>query len=116
MEQVLVNLIINALDAVADVPEGRLSVRTYRRDSTCFVEVADNGVGIQPHHMKRLFEPFFTTKPVGQGTGLGLEIARTRVRGHGGEIQFDSRPGRTEFRVSLPLPVPEATVTVAGPA
>jgi signal transduction histidine kinase len=50
-----------------------------------------------------VFDPFFTTKPPGAGTGLGLEVARTRVRANGGDIQFDSRPGRTEFRVLLPL-------------
>jgi C4-dicarboxylate-specific signal transduction histidine kinase len=70
LEQVLVNLIMNALDAVADVPDPRVIVRTARREGICHIEVTDNGRGIHPQHMRRLFEPFFTTKPVGKGTGL----------------------------------------------
>jgi signal transduction histidine kinase len=102
LNQVWMNLLDNALDAVATGgsvlatarPEGRYLV----------VRVIDDGAGIPAEHAPRIFDPFFTTKPPGQGTGLGLEVARARVRGHGGEIDFDSRPGRTEFRVSLPLP------------
>ena len=67
------------------------------------VRVIDNGAGIPEEHQSRVFDPFFTTKGPGAGTGLGLEIARTRVRAHGGSIEFDSQPGRTEFRVRLPL-------------
>jgi signal transduction histidine kinase len=114
LNQVWMNLLDNALDAV-DLG-GHVAVTVKPEGRWLVVRVIDDGPGIAPEHRARVFDPFFTTKPVGQGTGLGLEIARTRVRGHGGEIQFDSRPGRTEFRVSLPLPVPEATVTVAGPA
>jgi signal transduction histidine kinase len=66
----------------------------------------DNGPGIPDDIRKRIFDPFFTTKAVGQGTGLGLDIVRRLVQRHNGEIEVDSRPGRTEFRVSLPVPAP----------
>jgi signal transduction histidine kinase len=79
------------------------------------VRVVDDGCGIVGDAKHRIFDPFFTTKPVGQGTGLGLDIARRIVRRHDGQIEFDSEPGHTEFRVILPAPnanpinVPEQT-------
>jgi signal transduction histidine kinase len=72
------------------------------------VRVVDDGPGIPAAVRERIFDPFFTTKPFGQGTGLGLDTARRLVRGHGGAIDGESQPGRTEFRVTLPLaPAPE---------
>lgn len=68
------------------------------------VRVVDNGSGIPAHIRDRIFDPFFTTKPVGQGTGLGLDIVRRLVRHNDGEIAVESQPGRTEFRVVLPIP------------
>jgi signal transduction histidine kinase len=67
------------------------------------VRVIDDGPGIPDAIRDRIFEPFFTTKPVGVGTGLGLEIAWRLVQRHKGEINVASRPGRTEFSVSLPV-------------
>ena len=67
------------------------------------VEIADDGPGVPPDLQARLFEPFFTTKPVGKGTGLGLDIVRRLAAHNDAEIDFESAPGRTEFRVSLPL-------------
>jgi signal transduction histidine kinase len=101
LDQVWMNLLDNALDA-ADVG-GQVVVTVKPEGRSLVVRVIDDGPGIPPENQRRVFDPFFTTKAPGEGTGLGLEIARTRVRGHGGEIEFDSRPGRTEFRVSLPL-------------
>ncbi len=101
LDQVWMNLIDNALDAV-DVG-GQLVVTVKPEGRNMVVRVIDDGPGIAPENQSRIFDAFFTTKAPGEGTGLGLEVARTRVRGHGGEIAFDSRPGRTEFRVSLPL-------------
>jgi signal transduction histidine kinase len=62
----------------------------------------DNGPGIPAETLHRIFDPFFTTKPAGQGTGLGLDIVRRLVQRHNAEIEVDSKPGRTEFRVKLP--------------
>ncbi len=103
IQQVLVNLIINALDAMADTPEPRLTVRTERRDGWCVIDVTDNGPGIRTEHMARLFEPFFTTKPVGKGTGLGLSISYSLMQKQGGSISVRSQPGKaTTFTLRLP--------------
>jgi signal transduction histidine kinase len=101
LNQVWMNLIDNALDAVG--PAGHVTISAKAEDRTVVVRISDDGTGIAPEDKVRIFDPFFTTKEPGKGTGLGLEIARTRVRAHGGEIDFDSQPGRTEFRVSLPV-------------
>jgi signal transduction histidine kinase len=69
------------------------------------VRVVDNGPGIPDDIRERIFDPFFTTKPVGQGTGLGLDITQRLVRRHDGVIDVESQPGRTEFRVTLPLAI-----------
>jgi signal transduction histidine kinase len=67
------------------------------------VRIVDNGPGIPADVRNRIFDPFFTTKPVGKGTGLGLDIVRRLVDNHHGDIDVISEPGRTEFRVTLPL-------------
>jgi signal transduction histidine kinase len=67
------------------------------------IEIGDNGPGIPPEVQRHIFEPFFTTKGVGQGTGLGLEMARRIVQEHSGEITFESAPGDTRFQIRLPL-------------
>ena len=103
MQQVLTNLLVNAMDAVADVPDPMVTVRTLGDDGTCVIEVSDNGTGIQPHHVPRIFEPFFTTKPVGQGTGLGLSICARLVQEQHGRIEVDTAVSRgTTFRIVLP--------------
>jgi signal transduction histidine kinase len=102
LNQVWTNLIDNALDAMNGV--GRLTLRTRREDDQAVVEVADTGAGIPAEAQTRVFDPFFTTKGVGQGTGLGLDVARRIVvRRHHGDIRFVSRPGETVFQVRLPL-------------
>jgi signal transduction histidine kinase len=73
------------------------------------VRIVDNGAGIPAQIRERIFDPFFTTKPVGLGTGLGLDIVRRLVRHNNGEIEVESQPGRTEFRVVLPLAKVDAT-------
>jgi signal transduction histidine kinase len=101
LNQVWLNLMDNAIDAVST--EGGVEVSARRSGDRVVVSVIDNGPGVPPELKARIFDPFFTTKPVGEGTGLGLDIARRLVARHDGTIDLDSRPGRTEFRVSLPL-------------
>jgi PAS domain S-box-containing protein len=108
LSQVLLNLLVNALQALEEhPPQGqppRIRVRTRRLGDDMVIEVADNGPGIDPTIRERIFDPFFTTKDVGEGTGLGLSICHNIVTGHGGRIEVDSRPGAgTCFRVTLPL-------------
>jgi signal transduction histidine kinase len=78
-------------------------VTATRSDSTIVVRVVDDGHGIPDDIRSRIFDPFFTTKQVGDGTGLGLDIVRRLVLRHDGDIEVDSRPARTEFRVRLPV-------------
>ncbi len=106
MQQVLTNLIINALDATNETPAPSLRVHARRDGAQCVIEVTDNGVGIAPENLGRIFEPFFTTKPVGQGTGLGLPICARLVREQRGTIAVSSQPGSgTTFTIRLPAPV-----------
>ena len=102
LNQVWTNLIDNAIDAVKG--NGKICIGTALEDNQVVVEIVDNGAGIPPEVQARMFEPFFTTKSVGTGTGLGLIISN-RIVGdrHGGEIEFESRPGETRFKVRLPV-------------
>jgi signal transduction histidine kinase len=100
LNQVWVNLIDNALDAVPAA--GHVEVKAEYREGAVVVSIRDDGPGIPPEFLGRIFDPFFTTKPVGQGTGLGLDIVRRLVRRHDGKIEVKSQPGRTEFQVILP--------------
>jgi signal transduction histidine kinase len=107
LNQVWTNLIHNAVDAMAG--EGTLTVRTARDGDCAMVEVGDTGPGIPVELRSRVFEPFFTTKPVGQGTGLGLDVSwRIVVKRHGGDLRVTSAPGDTRFQVLLPLTEPTA--------
>jgi signal transduction histidine kinase len=101
LNQVWMNLIDNAIDAVPD--SGRVEVLAKVEHQRVVVHVIDNGPGIPAKIRERIFDPFFTTKPVGQGTGLGLDIVRRLVHHNDGEIAVESQPGRTQFRVLLPL-------------
>ena len=100
LNQIWANLIDNALDAVEE--SGRVEVRANREGQRVVVRIVDNGPGIPAAIRERIFDPFFTTKPMGQGTGLGLDIVRRLVRHNDGEIAVESQPGRTEFRIVLP--------------
>ena len=101
LNQIWGNLIDNALDAAPD--SGHVEVTANRERHRVVVRVIDNGPGIPAAIREHLFEPFFTTKPVGQGTGLGLDIVKRLIIHNDAEIEVDTRPGRTEFRVSLQL-------------
>jgi two-component system NtrC family sensor kinase len=107
LEQVLFNLVGNALDAV-DPDSGQVTIRTGARDGRAMIEIVDNGSGIEAANLPRIFDPFFTTKPAGQGVGLGLSICFGIVRRLGGTIEVASRPGRgTTFTVTLPARGPD---------
>ncbi len=105
MQQVIMNLVQNACDAMADTPEPCLDIRAQPAAGEIVVlTVADNGPGIPAEHLARLFDPFFTTKPVGQGTGLGLSISYGIVERHGGKLEAANRPdGGAAFTLLLPL-------------
>jgi len=100
LQQVLLNLLINARDAVSE--EGRIEVRSSLVDDRIRICVSDNGVGIADEDLGSIFDPFFTTKGRGKGTGLGLSISYGIVREHAGEIHVESQPGRfTQFTIEL---------------
>ncbi len=102
LNQVWTNLIDNAIYAVKGT--GKICIATFHDDDQVVVEIADNGAGIPPDVQSHIFEPFYTTKGVGSGTGLGLVISNRIVADrHGGEIEFESEPGDTRFKVRLPI-------------
>jgi signal transduction histidine kinase len=107
LNQVFMNLITNAAQAVAEKHEnggGRIDITAERKNGQVLITVADNGPGIPPDVLPRIFDPFFTTKDVGQGSGLGLSIVHGIVERHGGTISVDSEVGKgTRFQVSLPV-------------
>jgi len=106
LNQVWTNLIDNACSAMAG--HGTLTIRTAMDGDRLLVEFADTGPGIPAGIKGRIFEPFFTTKPVGQGTGLGLDISwRIVVNRHHGDLRAESVPGNTRLQVRLPLTPPE---------
>jgi PAS domain S-box-containing protein len=116
LEQVVLNLVMNAEQAFSDAAEDRvLSVRSYRASGRICVEVGDNGPGIAAEHLDRIFDPFFTTKAPGEGTGLGLSLVQRIVDEHGGQIAVQSVAGLgTTFEVRLPL-MPEHVAAAPPP-
>jgi signal transduction histidine kinase len=114
LNQVWTNLIDNAVQAMRG--EGTLTVRTARDGDQALVEIRDSGPGVPTELLERIFEPFFTTKPMGEGTGLGLDISqRIVVNKHHGGMRVESRPGDTRFQVRLPLQVVDDGGTSPNP-
>ncbi len=105
IQQVFLNLLNNALQALLEVKRKRMIViKTDVADGNVIIEVTDNGPGIRKEHLGKVFDPFFTTKELGSGTGLGLSIAKNTVKEHGGDIEVDSASGRgTSFIVRIPV-------------
>ena len=102
INQVFAKLLVNAAQAIEG--RGTITLRTGFDDQEVWVEVVDSGKGIPPENMKRIFDPFFTTLPIGQGTGMGLSLAYSVVRGHHGRIDVNSVVGQgSTFRLTLPL-------------
>lgn len=116
LSQVLLNLILNALDVLEK--NGKLEIRAHRYNSPEFIEITvkDNGPGIPSHIISRIFEPFFTTKPTGKGVGLGLSVSLGIIKQHDGDMHVKSTPGKgTEFGVILPVAeMPAAIGSVKG--
>ncbi|MCA9239281.1 MAG: GHKL domain-containing protein, partial [Planctomycetales bacterium] len=100
LTQVLLNLLRNAIDALTPTGHGTVTLRVRRRPRHAVIDVEDDGPGL-PDPNAPIFDAFYTTKPT--GTGLGLSISYRIVEDHDGDITVDSRPGRTVFRVTLPL-------------
>jgi two-component system, NtrC family, sensor kinase len=121
LNQVVLNLVVNAAHAIADAvakspgSKGKIRVATVARGDQVELSIADSGCGIPQQNLERIFEPFFTTKEVGKGTGQGLAIARrVVVEGHGGSIKVESEPGKGAcFRISLPVGVAKAAGVAA---
>jgi two-component system NtrC family sensor kinase len=108
LQQVLLNLLVNAESALHDAKVRHLSVITQSKNGTVITVVSDTGHGMTASVSQRVFEPFFTTKPPGEGTGLGLSVSYGIVQAHGGTISVESTPNvGTTFTISLPLYVEE---------
>ena len=119
INQVVLNLVVNAAHAIADKVKGThdkgvITVKTFVENGFAVVSIGDTGGGIPEAIRKRIFEPFFTTKEVGKGTGQGLSIAHNVIKSHGGLLDFVTEVGKgTTFYVRLPLAVEEGEAAVA---
>jgi two-component system NtrC family sensor kinase len=119
MQQVVLNLVLNAAEATqnkaVDKRQGRVTIETYTADGMAWLTVSDNGEGIPPENLARIFDPFFTTKSDGKGVGLGLAVSYGIIQAHGGDIEVKSKVGEgSTFAVSLPLEQPPAHVVGVG--
>jgi signal transduction histidine kinase len=101
LNQVWINLIHNALQAMEY--KGTLTIDIVRKNGQAIVSITDTGPGIPDSIKTKIFEPFFTTKPPGEGSGLGLDIVQKIIDKHQGDITMESKPGKTTFRVLLPI-------------
>ena len=109
MEQVLMNLVLNAIDSI-DGPGGKITIRSYSSGDTFNIEVSDSGSGITQMDMERIFEPFFSTKKT--GTGLGLAISKRIIEVHKGKITVESREEKgSRFTLTLPTDLSEGEIT-----
>lgn len=107
LNQVFMNLLVNAAHAMENLPRGVITVRTGTDGTRVWVEISDTGCGIPAEITKHIFDPFFTTKPVGKGTGLGLSLSYGIIKKHHGDIKVESEVGRgTQFRITLPIEQP----------
>jgi C4-dicarboxylate-specific signal transduction histidine kinase len=104
MQQVILNLLTNALDAVGESQKKEIYIEVYPDGDSVCLTVTNTGRGIASEIMSKIYDPFFTTKPVGEGTGLGLTISRNIIESHGGYITCENKPGMgTTFKITLPV-------------
>ncbi len=104
IQQVFLNMITNALDAIKDVEKKEIQIDLNRKGKFVQVTITDSGLGIAPENLPKIFDPFFTTKPVGKGTGLGLSISQSVIKIHEGRISCKSKPGQgAKFEILLPV-------------
>jgi len=102
MQQVFLNLLLNARDAMPD--GGAISIKTFKQENEIIIELEDSGIGIGNNDRKKIFDPFFTTKPAGKGTGLGLAVCYGIITAHNGKIEvFSNENGGSAFVISLPI-------------
>lgn len=104
MQQLLLNYISNALDAVKETRKKEVTVEVLPGKEFIEVKISDTGCGIEPVNLQRIYDPFFTTKPTGQGTGLGLSVSQSIIEKHGGNVHVASDPGvGTTFEILFPI-------------
>jgi histidine kinase len=125
LEQVFINLVMNARDAIeekremthGEAPEGVLSIRSYQEDGKVVAVVRDNGNGMPESVKEKIFEPFFTTKEITKGTGLGLSISYGIIKDYEGAIEVESMAGSgTIFKISFPALAAEKDLQKESPA
>jgi two-component system NtrC family sensor kinase len=108
LQQVLLNLFLNSIQAMPDGGELKVVIRLSKAMNEGVIDVTDTGVGIPPEHLGSIFDPFYTTRKDGEGTGLGLSVSHSIVEKHGGRIEVRSEPGRgTTFSIFLPFERPQ---------
>ncbi|MDX1812030.1 MAG: ATP-binding protein [Gammaproteobacteria bacterium] len=109
LQQILVNLIQNAVDIMEDLQQAELEISCKQQEQFIYISVRDHGPGISPEALSKIFDPFYTTKPVGKGTGLGLSISYGLAQKIGGELQAENHPhGGAVFTLSLPTHVEQS--------
>lgn len=101
IEQVLLNLLHNAVDAIESQPVKKIWLKCYSTEKSIVIEVVDNGPGITEENIKKIYDPFFTTKEIGKGMGLGLSLVKSYLKASSSELSLDSTPGGTIFKVEL---------------
>jgi C4-dicarboxylate-specific signal transduction histidine kinase len=102
MSQVIMNILLNSLDALMKVANRWIHIEVQDRGKTVEISIADSGSGIPKAHHDKIFSPFFTTKEIGQGPGLGLSVSRSIVQNHGGTLTLDAKADYTRFVITLP--------------
>ena len=115
MSQVLVNLLNNAIEAIAEYKDRWVEIKVTNDDQWAYIRLSDSGIGIPENLKSRLFETYFSTKGSGQGSGIGLSLSRDIVREHGGDLYLDEASDHTCFVIQLPMRESEGAIKLGGP-